>query len=216
MVFRPSSDKFSIKFVNVRDRLTLMSERSHSRMVELYSLDEEGCGVWSKMYGVLLYGADLSQGSKNSDEIVFEKIGMMYCYDQKSNTSKRILSAGCGDISNCFTYTPSLAFHQGMQSVHLQTETQTRTLGYNSTTPWRLISSLIKEPFTEDHNALVVVSWNFVRFSSISTQVLLSSSHNSNLRSPYSLSISPKLKFCFDLPQLLHDFYYMSYRMSYT
>lgn len=132
------------KFVNMKDCLALMVHERDSIdiLVEVYSLDEEGCGVWNKMYNLGPFNIHesvlLSQGFKYGGEILCHVYGKLLCYDLKTGTIKHIQDTT--GIRVVYGYTPSLLSLPGMESVYLQT--QTRTHGLGSRTPRRLINSL--------------------------------------------------------------------------
>ncbi|KAL8107920.1 hypothetical protein AgCh_024356 [Apium graveolens] len=134
------------ELVNMKDCLTLMTyERSQIRSLDVYSLDEEGCCVWSKMYSlgpfIHMDYPDLSQGFRYGGEIVYHNCGKFSCYDHRTDKVKRLVgSTAHVNLVSCFTYMPSLVYLQGMKSVHVQT--QTRRSGNNFKTARRLIKSL--------------------------------------------------------------------------
>lgn len=134
------------ELVNMKDCLTLMVyERSKISTLDVYSLDEEGCCVWSKMYSLeplnLMNFPQLSQGFRYGGEIVYHHCGKFSCYDHNTDTVKRLFgSTAHMNLVSCFTHMPSLVYLRGMKSVHVQT--QTRISGNNFKTPRRLINSL--------------------------------------------------------------------------
>lgn len=76
--------------------MVMMYRPSLNSMVDVYFLDEEGCGVLSKVYSVRpldLYTHcwDLSQGFKYGGETEFHDERVFYCYDHKATTIKRLL-----------------------------------------------------------------------------------------------------------------------------
>lgn len=142
-----SQEKF--KVVNMKDLLTLMAyEYCTTGRLHIYSLDEgKGCGgVWSKMYRLgpfkQLYWhfRELQQGFKYGDEIVYFSNSNIYRFDHKTDTVECISGTEAMACSNCFSYTPSLVFLEGMTSIY--SEKQSPPFGQCSTTPSRLISSL--------------------------------------------------------------------------
>lgn len=143
--------QFCHQFVDMKDSLTLIVyDRNRADcVVDICSLvgEEEGCGVWSKMYtlGPLQFNArgwyvSLSQGFKYDGEILYHENGMFSCIDPETGEIKRLRGTNFTDYDiSCFRYEPTLFFIQGMNSVHLTTQTRTHG-GYR--TPRRLISSL--------------------------------------------------------------------------
>ncbi|KAL1834757.1 F-box/kelch-repeat protein At3g23880-like [Daucus carota subsp. sativus] len=139
------------KVLNMRDFLTLMAyEPCITGRVDVYSLDEDkGCGgFWSKIYRFGPFDdfwrlRDLEQGFKYGDEVVLHGYSKIYRYDQKTDTLKCIPGTKPLTYGDCYTYTPSLVFLQGMTSIY--SENQSPPLGHHATTPQRLISSLLRQ-----------------------------------------------------------------------
>lgn len=142
--------EFCHLFVDMKDCLTLITHNRNSVncLVDIYTLDgeEEGCGVWTKMYIFLVHFdtegwyVSLTQGFKYDGEILYHEDGTFACIDPETDEVKRLDSTASTDYDICcFRYEPTLFFIQGMKSVHLTTQTHTDG-GYK--TPLRLISSL--------------------------------------------------------------------------
>ena len=130
-------------------------------MVDIYTLEgDEGCGAWIKMRSMgpidfeqRLKCVSVLQGFKYGGEIVFCFHGVVSCYDcNKTSGMVPYFDKKCGAVKqlkgsafaydgyvSCFRYMPTLAFVQGMKSVHSTTQSRTAR-GY--WTPRRLISSL--------------------------------------------------------------------------
>ncbi|XP_074335868.1 F-box/kelch-repeat protein At3g23880-like [Apium graveolens] len=114
----------NVVLVNMMDRPTLMEYEQHSYnlSVNVYSLDEEGSGVWSKIYTVdrptdnFRRFRNLLQGFKCGGEILFEEYGRFSYYDHKTDKISHIPGTSCSSVSCCFGYTPSLVFLEGMES----------------------------------------------------------------------------------------------------
>ncbi|WOG85209.1 hypothetical protein DCAR_0104397 [Daucus carota subsp. sativus] len=133
--------------VTLNDCLTLMTYKpSKDSVVNVYSLDEEGLCVWSKIYSVGpldldTHHLDLSQGFRYGGEFVCHFCGNFVCYDPQTNTVNRLAgSTSHLNLISCFPYVPSLVYLQGMKTVHMQT--QARISGNTFRTPRRLINSL--------------------------------------------------------------------------
>ncbi|KAL1827604.1 hypothetical protein ACET3Z_006016 [Daucus carota] len=128
---RPENYDLDYKFVDMTDHLALivLDQSSADCMVDIYSLEgDEGCGAWIKMRSMgpidfvqRLKCVSVLQGFKYG---VKQLKGSAFAYD--------------GYVS-CFRYMPTLAFVQGMKSVHSTTQSRTAR-GY--WIPRRLISSL--------------------------------------------------------------------------
>lgn len=122
------------KFVNMNDCLALMVYEPAAliSLVDVYSLEEKGSGVWTKMYslGPLNFHEPgfLTQGFQYGGEIVFDVFGKIFCFDYKTDTIKRIQKSTDIHLVICYGYTPSLVFLPGMKSVYLQTQTRTHGL----------------------------------------------------------------------------------------
>ncbi|WOG85208.1 hypothetical protein DCAR_0104396 [Daucus carota subsp. sativus] len=115
--------------VTMNDCLTLMAYKpSKESVVDVYSLDEEGSFVWSKMYSVgpldlYTHYLDLTQGFRHGGEFVCHSCGNFVCYDPKKKTVKRLAGTTSHmNLGSCFTYVPSLVYLQGMKTVHVQTQ----------------------------------------------------------------------------------------------
>ncbi|KAL1810367.1 hypothetical protein ACET3Z_027357 [Daucus carota] len=115
-------------FANVKDCLAIMVYRSESpnTSVEVYMLHEKS-GVWDKMCTIRspqhkLNVWSLLQGFKFSDEIVFQGRHKVFCYDPESDEIKDFV--GNRDhrrVKECFNFTASLVFLQGMKRVQSRT-----------------------------------------------------------------------------------------------
>lgn len=142
------SNEERFKVVNMGDLLTLMAyEYRITGKLDIYSLDEgNGCGgVWSKMYRLgpfeeFWHFRELLQGFKYGDEIVYNANSNIYRFDHKTDTVECISGTEAIACSDCFSYTPSLVFLEGMTSIY--SEKQNPPFGQCSKTPLRLISSL--------------------------------------------------------------------------
>lgn len=103
----------------------------------VYILHEEESEVWNKMctinspQGNLIIWS-LLQGFKSGDEIVLKCGLKVYCYDPKSDKIKGFVgSSGVFDVYECFGYTASLVFLQGMKRVQSK-QNHKRILGLTS------------------------------------------------------------------------------------
>lgn len=111
-------------FANVKDSLAIMVYRSESpnTSVEVYTLHEKS-GVWNKMYTVGSPQRNLNiwsllQGFKFGGEIVLQSEEKVLCYDPKSDENKGFVgSSDRSHVLECFSYTASLVFLQGMKRV---------------------------------------------------------------------------------------------------
>ncbi|KAL1834228.1 hypothetical protein ACET3Z_003879 [Daucus carota] len=133
--------------VTMNDCLTLMTYKlSKDSVVDVYSLDEEGSCVWSKMYSVgpldlYTHYLHLLQGFRYGGEFGCHNYGTFVCCDPERNTVKRLAGTTSHlNLISCFPYVPTLVYLQGMKSVYMQT--QARISGNTFRTPRRLINSL--------------------------------------------------------------------------
>ncbi|XP_017229386.1 F-box protein At3g07870-like [Daucus carota subsp. sativus] len=142
------------KVLNMRDFLTLMAYEpcitGRADVLHVYSLDEDKVcgGFWSKIYRLGPFDnfwrpRNLEQGFKYGDEVVLHGYGKIFRYDQKTDKLEFIPGTAHRTCRHCYTYTPSLVFLQGMTSIY--SENQSPPLGHHSTTPQRLIGSLLRE-----------------------------------------------------------------------
>ncbi|KAF1002563.1 putative F-box protein At1g33530 [Apium graveolens] len=115
-------------FANFKDCLAIMVYRSESpkTAVEIYILHEKS-GVWNKVFTIgspqsNLNIGSLLQGFKFGDEIVIQVIDKVFCYDLQSDEVKGFLgSSNQCEVLECFSYTASFVFLEGMERVQSRT-----------------------------------------------------------------------------------------------
>ncbi|XP_074360694.1 uncharacterized protein LOC141700937 isoform X4 [Apium graveolens] len=115
-------------FANFMDCLAIMVYKSESpkTAVEIYILHEKS-GVWNKVFTIgspqsNLNIGSLLQGFKFGDEIVIQVIDKVFCYDLQSDEVKGFLgSSNQCKVLECFSYTASFVFLEGMKRVQSRT-----------------------------------------------------------------------------------------------
>ena len=99
---------------------------SPNTSVEVYVLHEKS-GVWNKMCTIRSPQCNLNiwsllQGFKFGDEIVFQGKYKIFCYDPESDEIKGFVgSRDHFHVKECFNFTSSLVFLQGMERVQTRT-----------------------------------------------------------------------------------------------
>ncbi|KAL1825910.1 hypothetical protein ACET3Z_012688 [Daucus carota] len=123
----------NFNIANIKDRpvgmaYKLVEHGEANTMVDMYCMDDEDSGVWSKMYsiGPVYFDSNqrLTQAFRNGGEILIRGQSDPFAfYDPKTKEIKsiattRIIFKERELGAQCYSYTPSLVLVRGMESMH--------------------------------------------------------------------------------------------------